>query len=410
MSHIFTHIKSKLDLVPSIEGILRNNLDNIVQIDNDKNYYENLMKKMKEIMIESDKTYINFSSDRAISASTLSAINKYIDEKYKVIYIDSSPDLNILNYDIIESENDSYQKSVISNLLSIHSNRMNPSDTENIKRSFTKHHIDYNLSQFIFLGLHDLSDYEQTLLINMNAEYYKLENLNKNLERIIDKIIYDNKDEKIIIIFDLSVCNISCAPCVIRENNRGINIDQLNLILNKLSNLNKIKMIDITGFQLTSEDSRTYRMTVDTIIKIYSKLLKLKEYSINVFNESSKFLIYKPLDEIYQEDEDEYGSEETNHGWYILRNLNIHMRNELLEELDGETIMSISIPKILLNKDKNEEGGGKEEEFEEDIEIIIASTSMNEQNQNSYYCTKSYKDMILYPDEKAAMLFELTNL
>jgi arginase family enzyme len=403
MSHIFTHIKSKLDQIPSVEGILRNKIDNIIQIDNEQNYYENLMKKMKEIMNESDKTYINMSSDRAISASTLSAINKYIDEKYKVIYIDSSPDLNILNYDFFEPENETYQKSVVSNLLSIHSNRMNPSDIEKIKRSFTKHHIDYNISQFIFLGLHELSDYEQTLFINGNSEYYKLENLNKNLERILDKIVNDNKNEKIIIIFDLSVCNISCAPCIIRENNKGINIDQLNIILDKLSNLNKIKMIDITGFQLTTEDSAKYRMTVNTIVKIYSKLLKLKEYSINVFNENSKFLIYKPLDEIYEENEYDY-EEETNHGWYILRNLNIHMRNELLEELDGDSIMSLEIPKALLNKEEIKE------EFEEDMEIIISSTTMNEQNQKSYYFTKSYKDMILYPDEKAAMLFELTNL
>jgi len=405
MNLIFTHIKSKLDKISSIEGIIRNKIDNVIEIDYEKNYeknyYENLMKKMKDI-INSDNIYINLSTDRAISASTLSAINKYIDDKYKVIYIDSTPDLNILNYNDIQQnnqeENELYRTSVISNLLSIHSNRMNPSDTECIKRSFTKHHIDYNLSQFIFLGLQELSDYEQTLLINMNAEYYKLENLNKNLERILDKIVYDNKDEKCIIIFDMSVCNINCAPCVIRENNRGINIDQLNMIIDKLSKLNKIKMIDITGFRL-EQDSANYRITVDTIVKIYSKLLKLKEYSINVFNENSKFLIYKPLDEIYEENE---------HGWYILRNLNLNMRNELLEELDGDSIMSLEIPKQLFYD--NSEEFEDFEDFEEDIEIIIGSTTMNEQNEKSYYCTNSYKDMVLYPDEKSVMLFELTNL
>lgn len=401
MNLIFTHIKSKLDKISSIEGIVRNKIDNVIEIDYENNYYENLMKKMKDI-INSDNIYINLSTDRAISASTLSAINKYIDDKYKVIYIDSTPDLNILNYNDIQQnnqeENELYRTSVISNLLSIHSNRMNPSDTECIKRSFTKHHIDYNLSQFIFLGLQELSDYEQTLLINMNAEYYKLENLNKNLERILDKIVYDNKDEKCIIIFDMSVCNINCAPCVIRENNRGINIDQLNMIIDKLSKLNKIKMIDITGFQL-EQDSTNYRITVDTIVKIYSKLLKLKEYSINVFNENSKFLIYKPLDEIYEENE---------HGWYILRNLNLNMRNELLEELDGDSIMSLEIPKQLFYD--NSEEFEDFEDFEEDIEIIIGSTTMNEQNEKSYYCTNSYKDMVLYPDEKSVMLFELTNL
>ena len=40
---------------------------------------------------------------------------------------------------------------------------------------------------------------------------------------------------------------------------------------------------------------------------------------------------------------------------------------------------------------------------------MISSTTMNEQNQKSFYLTRSYKDMVLYPDEKASMLFELTN-
>ena len=94
MNLIFTHIKSKLDKISSIEGIVRNKIDNTIQIDNnEKNYYEDLMKKMKDI-INSENIYINMSTDRAISASTLSAINKYIDDKYKVIYIDSTPDLN----------------------------------------------------------------------------------------------------------------------------------------------------------------------------------------------------------------------------------------------------------------------------------------------------------------------------
>ena len=85
MSHIFTHIKSNLDLIPSIEGIVKNKFDNIIEIDNNEKYYEkyyeNLMKKMKELL-NTDKIHINMSTDSTVSASTLSAINRYIDEKY----------------------------------------------------------------------------------------------------------------------------------------------------------------------------------------------------------------------------------------------------------------------------------------------------------------------------------------
>lgn len=411
MNNIFTYINADFDPLTNPEQIIKNKFDNIINKDLYKNLntYETLMIKMKDIFNDSTKTYVNISSDRTISASTLSAINKYIDEKYKVIYIDSTPDLNLLNYHSDKFSNKEYRNSVVSNLLSLHSERTKINDEENLKRSYTKHSIDYNFSQFIFLGLNNLSEFEESILLNENCEYYKLENINKNLEKILDKIVYDNQDEKCIIIFDLSVCNMNIAPCIIRDdinNKKGINLDQLNMIINKLQNLKKIKMIDITGHYLCVKDTEpSYRITIETIIKIYSGLLKLKEYSLNIFNENSKFLIYKPLDEITNSNT-EYDQEYDSYGWYILRNLNIQMRNEILEELIDDSIIIMEIPmKYLSSNDK------ENDIIENDIiEIMIASTNMNEQNQKSFYLTKSYKDMVLYPDEKASMLFELINV
>jgi hypothetical protein len=163
-------------------------------------------------------------------------------------------------------------------------------------------------------------------------------------------------------------------------------------------------MIDITGHYLYVDDTEiSYRITIETIIKIYSKLLKLKEYSINIFNENSKFLIYKPLDEIYKlNDEPDCGL----HGWYLLRNMTLNMRNEILEELtDDESIIMFDIPKKYIKNQENDDNDDNN-----DVQIIIGYTNMIEQENKSYYTTLSYKDMILYPDEKIAMCFELTNL
>jgi hypothetical protein len=71
------------------------------------------------------------------------------------------------------------------------------------------------------------------------------------------------------------------------------------------------------------------------------------------------------------------------------------MRNELLKELDIDTITIIEIP-----DDNNPDN---------EIEIMISSTTILEQNDKCYYTATSYKDCTLFPDEKMAMCFELVN-
>jgi hypothetical protein len=103
-----------------------------------------------------------------------------------------------------------------------------------------------------------------------------------------------------------------------------------------------------------------------------------------VFDEESRFLIFKPLEEIYDE---KYGF-----GWYILRNINKIMQNEMLSILEPDNIIMIDIP-----------------DDDNDKHIMISSTSINEQNEKCYYLSESYKDCCLYPDEKLSMCFELVN-
>ena len=420
MSAIFTSIETKFDPVSNV-GVLRNQFDNVIDnsIYNDSNCYETLTKKMREIMNDKTKTYVNISGDRAISASTLSALNKYVDEKYTIIYIDSSPDLHMNNYDN-EMTNKDYRQSVVSNLLSLYNKRTDIKDYENPKRSYTKHQIDYELNQFIFLGIRDVTDYEESIILNNNGQIYSYDKIKKNLDKILDVIVEQNKDNNVVIIFDLTSCSMNIAPLIVLDKDLnkdfmmvcdekliskgGFDLDQLNMILSKLSQLQKIKMIDITGHYLCVNDTEiSYRITIETIIKIYSKLLKLKEYAINIFNENSKFLIYKPLDEIYKlEEEPECGLD----GWYLLRNMTFGMREELLNELTNDDVIMLEIPKNMFNK-KNDENN---DVFDEDIEILIACTNMKEQEDKSYYTITSYKDMVLYPSEKISMLFELTNL
>ncbi len=394
---IFTTVNTLYDPINNV-GTIRNEFDNVIDktIYDSENIYNDMYNKFKQIFSSKDECYVNISTDRAISSATLSALNelykykngKVYDSDLKIIYIDSKADLNLNDYDE-KLNNYNYRLSVVSNLLAL-------STDEDITRTYTKHVIPLKLEQFSFIGLNDITPYEENLLLKENSDYYDLKRLNKNLESILNKIVNKFSDSPVAIIFDMSVFDLNIAPCTIRENdkNLGLNLDQLNLILKHLSNMNKkynnVKMIDITGHYLSLADtSPAFRVTIETITKIYSNILNLKEYSINIFNENTRFLIYKPVDEICEETEESIGD---NYGWYILRNVPMDFKNDLLKQIDNDSITIIDIP-----------------DEDEEIQVMISSTTILEQNDKCYYTATSYKDCTLYPDEKMAMAFELIN-
>lgn len=404
---IFTTINTPYDPINNV-GIIRNEFDNIIdkEIYNKDNIYEDMYKKFSKIF-NKNETYINISTDRAISSSTLSSLNEkymYQDGKtyksdLKVLYIDSLMDMELNNYDE-KLTNHRYRNSVITNLLGI-------SSDEDISRTYTKHKLPFNMNQFIFLGQQQINPSEENILLNSNIIYYPFINLKKNPIFIMDKIIKEIDSSDVAIVFDMSVFNVNIAPCVIREDfKNGIDLDQLTIILEKLSEMHKlynnIKMIDITGHYLSLEDtSPAFRVTIETITKIYSKIFNMKEYAINIYNEYTRFLIFKPIAELciekaiqkdIEDDIIEVNNIGDNYGWYILRNIPKDEKDLIFKEIDEDSIKIITI-----------------NENNEDIDIMVSSTTIYEQNEKCYYTATTYKDCTLYPDEKISMMFELIN-
>lgn len=405
---IFTTINTPYDPINNV-GIIRNEFDNIINKDiyQSNNIYQEMYNNFSKIFNKYD-TYINISTDRAISSSTLSALNekymyqvgKTFKSDLKVLYIDSLMDMELNNYDE-KLTNHRYRNSVITNLLAL-------STDEDISRTYTKHKLPFNWNQFIFLAQQEINPSEENILINSNVIYYPFMNFKKNPTYIMDKIIKEIDSNPVAIVFDMSVFNVNIAPCVIREDFKsGLDLDQLKIILEKLNEMNKqynnIKMIDITGHYLSLEDtSPAFRVTIETITKIYSKIFDMKEYAINIYNEHTRFLIFKPVAELCIENENENVTNDSdiielnktgdNYGWYILRNIPKQEKEEIFKEIEDDSIKIITI-----------------NENDIDIDIMISSTTINEQNEKCYYTANSYKDCTLYPDEKISMMFELIN-
>jgi arginase family enzyme len=400
---IFCSVDTDFDPINN-EGIIRNKFDQIIKSDiyTKNNCYE-LLYKEYELLFKNSQHIINISSDRTISAATISGlatncIKRENDGGYgsnlKIIYIDSKPDLELFNANAEKFTNRMYRSSVVSNLLCL----VNDAELET-STTYTKHSLPLEPSQFVFLGLQELSDDEQQFMFNNSVEYYELSKIGHKLEKILDSIIFDlNSYDNIAIIFDLTSLQLQIAPCTIRDinvNNIGFNLEQLNLILQKISTLSdKIRLLDITGHYLNKNTTDILtRITIETIQQIYGKIFNLKESSLNVFNDYSKFLIYKPIYNSADNSTEEIEEQEENHGWFILRGMDLKTRNEILETI-GDNIILMTIPDI----DDNQ-----------DIDVMITATTIAEQNEISFYATSDPNDCALFPQEKATMMFELLN-
>jgi len=320
---------------------------------------------------------ITFSSDSAISASTIAGVNeKFMDDSFqnslvKIIYIDTSVDINTKTYD----NYDEYVNSVISDVLGL-----------NEENCFSFSRIKLLPSNLIIIGIDEDNNIYKDLIENLGIELYSYQLLKeKGIKKIMDFIVENNKDNNIHIVIDLECMNYKISPSVLRTKNseNTFNNDDIKLICSHLSKLNLINSIDITGYNFGSKEEKekhhiSNTMTIKTIDIIFNTLLNIKEKKINLFDENSKFLIWKNL-----EDED--------HGWYIMRGLTTDKKEELIKEIDNKIIsMTIDDGDNLNN-------------------ILVSTTNINYQKDLCYDFITDIEKCCLYNDEKTNMYFELIN-
>lgn len=387
MEPYFVNIKTPFE-VCSTDKNIKNKFDLILDLDTSKkDIYNELYTRYKTF---DDKRIITISSTKAVSLITIPAINeKYMfrqlnqhipgehpqfKSNLNIIYISSKPDLNKLNNWTLRE----LSSCIVSNSIG------------KLTSTITKHNLLLDLSQFVFFGI------SNEKIENMNFDQIKLETngiyldedikgerLRKTL-KFIEKKFEQNKP--IHIVFDLEILSQTISPLSFRydyelQNNKGVNLDELYIILESFRKLN-IVGLDIVNYNLVNDNkSIINRIQSETIQRIYGTLLNLSIRSFNVFNENSRFLIFKPLEDISNDI-----------GWYILRGGDIELRNELMIKINEGQIITVKI-----------------EENNEEQEIFVTTTTIFDQNEYSYYSSNDFLDKRLYPDERMDMMFELLN-
>lgn len=321
-----------------------------------------------------DDKIITIGGDHSISAGTIPAINeKYMRRENEdsftsdlvVLWIDASPDIDDFATSISKDLNEMPCASILGLCDS----------------KFTKHKLNLWKTQLIYFGLTDKEHLE--LLNTHEIKYFtahKITTLNQVNPSILINTIQDIiGDKPVHVSLDMGVFHKDIVKCVHRKdndiNNLGLQIQDVEGLL--LSLKTNIVSMDICEFNPLIGSNHDVGITKDLIRYLLKKIFDIKEKSINVFTEDSKFLIYRPL---VQEDP------ESDIGWFILRGIELEKREELMHIIPDDTIISVDI---------------------DDDEYLVTKTTITEQNMVSYYTATTINDTALYPQEKACMMFEL---
>lgn len=372
--------------------ITKNIFDKEFVIEDNKDY-----NKIYNYCLGSNKTYqVYIAKEMEHCIPIISGLN----EKHMVQQNDEfNSEMKILFFSNYHEINDSSNNSIVSQL------------TGWTKCVFDEHKLTIKPEQIILIGLNDLDfDMELDELNSLNIEYYTLSYIKKKgINIILNKIIRENQNNKIMAYFNIEVFNKKIAPSVYRRNfsceilvnssDKNINYGLEYEYLDELSNLlkNKINYLIISGLDKTIDNETNFpsRLTSEVVQILYRNIMDVKESKINVFNENSRFLIFR---ELKQKDNNDIG-------WFILRFIDMDLRKEVLKCIEDDKIYTLNLDDFMI-EEKNVENN-----IDDDLEndILITATTIDDQNKKSYYLSNSIMDCSLFPQEKFLMGFELVN-
>ncbi len=316
-----------------------------------------------------DNKIITIGGDNSISSGTIAAMNEKYMKQYGtttisdliVLWIDSFPDL----YDFDTSVNKDLNEMPAGSLLGLCDNY------------FTQNKLLLNPEQIIYYGLVDEND-NIDMVKEFRIPYLTVKKINTlGLENSINSIKGIIGDKPVHVVLDMKVFDSSIIKSVIPQNNNGLQLEQVENLLCSIKG--NVVSMDIVEFNPCIGTKENIKVTRETIRYLLSKTFDIKEKSVNIFTEDSQFLVYRPTQQ-----EDPY----SDIGWYIMRGLNLNDREGFINKIPNDEIITIEI---------------------DNEEYFVTKTTMNEQNETSYYCATTINDVVLFPEEKVCMCFELIN-
>jgi len=245
----------------------------------------------------------------------------------------------------------------------------------------------FEQSQMIFIGHHDSPHAYNLSNISMN----KVKSFGKTTPQILINMIKDYQSAKgidhdslmIHISIDAKVFKHNVAPSVININDKEKKIErdglELDIILDILKALKEeylVMSMSVSEFDPLYGNDQDNRKTVEVLRQCMIKTFDIKENKMNIVNEDTQFIVYRPLQQIDINDV----------GWYILRQVDTDTKDRITKHIQ---MNKITIEPICGN------------------DIMLSLTTAREQNGKIFHDKCKIEDIVLFTEEKKEMIFEL---
>jgi arginase family enzyme len=248
----------------------------------------------------------------------------------------------------------------------------------------------FEQSQMIFIGHHD-SPHAYNL---SNLSMKKVKLFGKTTPNILMDMIKDYRTAKgidhdsliIHISIDANVFKHNVAPSVLNIDDKenkierdGLELDMVLDILKALKEEYLVLSMSVSEFDPSYGNDQDNRKTVEVMRQCMIKTFDIKENKMNIVNDDTQFIVYRPLQQIDVNDV----------GWYILRQVDTDTKDRITKH-------------IQMNKVTIEPIGGND--------IMLSLTTTREQNAKVFHNKCKIDDIVLFSEEKKDMIFELINV
>jgi arginase len=259
--HKLGQLKNGVQKTPfHFKKILKNNSITI-KCNNSKQNIKNMANNLHKLyncnqMIQGRK--INIGGDHSMSIATVAdSLNRYRQNKLKVLWFDAHPDIN--TYESSISKN--FHGMPLAYLTGLCSSNYFP---------FIVNKLNFN--NIMYVGIRDIDDYEKQIIDEYNIKYISCDEINNNVEQSLDKIFNFIDNNHVHLSFDVDSMEPSIIPCTGTRYNGGLNLINTKRILDKLVDTNIVN-IDITEINLELGDKEERKKTISNTLHLFDKYL-----------------------------------------------------------------------------------------------------------------------------------------
>ena len=220
----------------------------------------NLMKLYRANMkIALQYPTINIGGDHSMAIATVAASLQKHGPNLKVIWFDAHGDINTRK----TSPSGNFHGMPLAFLTGL--------DRDVTLFPFLQQTLSFD--NILYLGIRDLDEGEKQVLKEKNIKFIKSADINKDPDAAFNLIRAFVGKDPVHLSFDVDGIDPSEMPCTGTVANRGVRVDAVKPILDKIMKKTNLINLDITEFNLEIGNEREKDLSISNFIKLFRKYL-----------------------------------------------------------------------------------------------------------------------------------------